>query len=65
MSKVITLVLMATTDGLTLATTSAILGSGGALFSMGGSVQSGLIGLGVWLAGGLEGGGDMSMSGNN
>ena len=38
---------MATTDGLTSATTSAILGSGGVLFPMGGSVQPGLMGEGV------------------
>ena len=60
---------MATTDGLTLATTSAILGRGGVLFSTGGSVQSGLMGEGVevGVGDGLEGEGegDMSMSGNN
>jgi len=58
---------MATTDGLTSATTSAILGSGGVLFSKGGSVQSGLMGEGVevGVGDGLEGEGDMSMSGNN
>ena len=60
--------LMATTDGLTKATTSVILGSGGALFSVGDSVQSGLIGLAVWLAGGLGGlgvGEGMSMLGSS
>jgi hypothetical protein len=38
---------MATTDGLIIATTSVILGSGGVLFSAGGRVQSGLMGTGV------------------
>ena len=58
---------MATTDGLTLATTSAILGSDGVLFSIGGSVQSGLIGEGGGVGVGVEvgGGGEMSTWGNN
>ena len=59
---------MATTDGLTLATTSAILGSDGVLFSTGGSVQSGLIGEGGGVGVGVEvggGEGEMSTWGNN
>lgn len=44
-----------------------MLGRGGVLFSKGGSVQSGLMGEGVevGVGDGLEGEGDMSMSGNN
>lgn len=57
---------MATTAGLTIATTSAILGSSGALFSVGGNVQSGLIGEGVEVGvGGGLGVGEMSTLGNN
>jgi hypothetical protein len=57
---------MATTAGLTIATTSAILGSGGALFSVGGSVQPGLIGEGVEVGvGGGLGVGEMSTLGIN
>ena len=59
--------LMATTDGLTKATTSVILGSGGALFSASGSVQSESIGEGVevGVGGGLGVGEGMSMLGSS
>ena len=59
---------MATTDGLTRATTSAILGSIGALSSVGGSVQSGLMGEGVAVGVGdgvTVGVGEMSMLGSS
>ena len=52
--------LMATTEGLTLATTSAILGSTGASLSIGGDTQSELIWLVLLVAGEL-GGGEVSV----
>ncbi len=54
---------MATTDGLTLATTSAMLGNTGALLSAVGGVQLGSIGL-VLLVGDELSGGEVSVSGS-
>ena len=51
---------MATTDGLTMATTSAIEGNIGACPSVDGGVQSGSMGLTIESAGGLVGGGASS-----
>jgi len=48
------MVLMATTEGLTLSTTATKSGNAGALFSTGGNVQLGSVGAVVW--GGDEGG---------
>ena len=59
--------LMATTDGFTLATTSAIVGSAGALLATGGSVQLGLIGesVAVGVGDGLGDGDGVVVLGNN
>ena len=63
MSKVTTSVFIATTEGLTLATTSAMLGSIGARLSVGGIVQPESIGVVLLVAGGLDGG-EVSTSGS-
>ena len=58
--------LIAVTEGLTFVTTAAMLGSGGALFWVGGSVQPGLVGA-VGCGGGLGVGaeGEGSVSGTS
>ena len=55
--------MIATTEGLTKATTLAISGNVGASISTGGGVQSGSIGVAVEVAGGGLGGGDISIGG--
>ena len=55
---------MATTEGLTLATTSAMLGNTGALLSTVGGVQSESIWSTVLLVGDELGGGEVSVSGS-
>lgn len=58
-----TSVLIATTEGLTSATTSAKLGNTRVLLSGGGGVQSGSMGVTVEVGGGLEGG-EVSIGGS-